>query len=228
MTDQLEIVRLIQSRRNHKNIILAISTLNFGLIVDFFIFKQETVTTAYVPFMIMVGYLSRYVITNLVIAGATALLLQINPEEAGLSEIFYLRWGGYFLIAILIKSMMATNQKEQENIISFTTTLSSSIDARDPYTAFHSQNVAYYSREIGKAMHLSKKDFDHLYLGRLLHDFGKICIPEKILNKPSKLTDEEYEQIKLPPQMGYDMLKHIVYFKGNSILDMGFTPSRKI
>jgi hypothetical protein len=80
MTDELEIVRLIQSRRNHKNIILAISTLIFGLIVDFFIFKQETVTTAYVPFMIMVGYLSRYVITNLVIAGATALLLQINPK----------------------------------------------------------------------------------------------------------------------------------------------------
>jgi HD-GYP domain-containing protein (c-di-GMP phosphodiesterase class II) len=115
---------------------------------------------------------------------------------------------------------MATNQKEQENIISFTTTLSSSIDARDPYTAFHSQNVAYYSREIGKAMHFSKKDSDHLYLGGLLHDFGKIGIPEKILNKPSKLTDEEYEQIKLHPQMGYDMLKHIAYFKGNSILDM--------
>jgi HD-GYP domain-containing protein (c-di-GMP phosphodiesterase class II) len=54
--------------------------------------------------------------------------------------------------------MIATNQKEQENIINFTTTLSSSIDARDPYTAFHPQNVAYYSREIGKAMHLSKKD----------------------------------------------------------------------
>jgi HD-GYP domain-containing protein (c-di-GMP phosphodiesterase class II) len=220
MTDELEIVRSIPFRRNHKNIILAISTLIFGLFVDFFIFKRENVTTAYVPFMIMVGYLSRYVITNLIIAGATALLLQINPEEAGLSEIFYLRWGGYFLIAFLIKSMMATNQKEQENIISFTTTLSSSIDARDPYTAFHSQNVAYYSREIGKAMHLSKKHCDHLYLGGLLHDFGKIGIPEKILNKPSKLTDEEYEQIKLHPQMGYDMLKHIAYFKGNSILDM--------
>jgi hypothetical protein len=51
--------------------------------------------------MIMVGYISRYVITNLIIAGATALLLQINPEEDGLSEIFYLRWGGYFLIAHL-------------------------------------------------------------------------------------------------------------------------------
>jgi HD-GYP domain-containing protein (c-di-GMP phosphodiesterase class II) len=220
MNEELEIVKSIQSRRNHRNIILAISTLIFGLFVDFFIFKQETVTTAYVPFMIMVGYLSRYLITNLIVAGATALLLQINPEEDGLSEIFYLRWGGYFLMAILIKSMMATNQKEQENIISFTTTLSSSIDARDSYTAFHSQNVAYYSQEIGKAMHFSKKDCAHLYLGGLLHDFGKIGIPEKILNKPSKLTAEEYEQIKLHPQLGYDMLKHIAYFKGNSILDM--------
>jgi HD-GYP domain-containing protein (c-di-GMP phosphodiesterase class II) len=220
MTEELDIVKSIQSRRNRINITFGITTLILGLTIDFFIFTLETVTTAYVPFMIMVGYLSRFRITTFIIACTTALLLQLNPEEEGLSELFFLRWGGFFLIAFLIQSMMANNQKEQENIISFTTTLSSSIDARDSYTSFHSQNVAYYSREIGKAMNLSKKDCDHLYLGGLLHDFGKIGIPEKILNKPSKLTDEEYEQIKLHPQMGYEMLKHIAYFRGNCILEM--------
>jgi HD-GYP domain-containing protein (c-di-GMP phosphodiesterase class II) len=220
MTDELDIVKSIQSRRNRINITLAISTLILGITIDFFIFTQETVTTAYVPFMLMVGYLSRFLITNLIIACMTTMLLQLNPGEEGLSELFFLRWGGYFLIALLIKSMMANNQKEQENLISFITTLSSSIDARDPYTSFHSQNVAYYSREIGKAMNLSKKDCDHLYLGGLLHDFGKIGISEKILNKTTDLTDEEYEQIKLHPQKGYDMLKHIAYFRGNCILEM--------
>jgi HD-GYP domain-containing protein (c-di-GMP phosphodiesterase class II) len=220
MTEELEIVKSIHSRRNRINIILAIGTLILGLILDFFIFKQETVTTAYVPFMIYAGYLSRYVVSTLIISGSIALLLQLNPLEEGFTELFFLRWGGYFLIASLIKSMLVNNQKEQDNIISFITTLSSSIDARDHYTSFHSQNVAYYSRELGKAMNLPRKEYDNLYMGGLLHDFGKIGIPEKILNKPSKLTDEEYEQIKLHPQMGYDMLKHINYFRGNFILEM--------
>ncbi|WML58901.1 HD-GYP domain-containing protein [Neobacillus sp. PS2-9] len=101
-----------------------------------------------------------------------------------------------------------------------TATLAVSIDARDEYTAFHSRNVAYYSREIARAIKLPRKVCDDIYIGGLLHDIGKIGVPESILNKPSRLTEVEFNQIKQHPQLGYDMLKYIPYFKKNGILDM--------
>lgn len=91
---------------------------------------------------------------------------------------------------------------------------------RDRYTAFHSYNVAYYASEIGKAMGLSKKECFSLYLGGLLHDVGKMNIPKSILNKPSRLTEQEFELIKQHPYIGYSVLKHIPYLKEKGILDM--------
>lgn len=88
-------------------------------------------------------------------------------------------------------------------------TLASAIDAKDRYTNGHSSRVAKYSKEIALRAGKSIEYQDEIYFVALLHDIGKIGIPDNILNKSSKLTDEEYETIKQHPSIGVDILKNI-------------------
>ncbi len=88
-------------------------------------------------------------------------------------------------------------------------TLANTIDAKDPYTNGHSLRVAKYSKEIAKRAGLSKEEQNEIYQMGLLHDIGKIGIPDDIINKNTKLTDEEYAQIRKHPAIGSDILKTI-------------------
>ncbi|WBW99765.1 HD-GYP domain-containing protein [Oceanirhabdus sp. W0125-5] len=101
-------------------------------------------------------------------------------------------------------------QKSYKNTI---ITLSNAIDARDPYTAGHSKRVAKISVEIGKNMTFSNKDLESLELAALLHDVGKIGISDAILNKPGKLTEDEFNKIKEHPEIGVNILKDIESFQ---------------
>lgn len=85
--------------------------------------------------------------------------------------------------------------------------LAKTIDAKDKYTRGHSVRVANYSREIARRMGKSEEEQERIYRAALLHDVGKIRIPDEIINKPGKLTDEEYAFIKLHPVAGYHILK---------------------
>ena len=78
----------------------------------------------------------------------------------------------------------------------------------DDSTYAHSLNVALISRAIGKWLHLSKEDLNTLTLAGLLHDIGKTQIPDEILNKQGKLTDEEFDLIKSHAKKGYSILKN--------------------
>ncbi|MEH7010211.1 HD domain-containing phosphohydrolase [Neobacillus niacini] len=91
--------------------------------------------------------------------------------------------------------------------------MANTLDSKDPYTANHSENVARYSLMIAEEMELSKKQKEDIYIGGLLHDIGKIGVPESILFKQSSLTEEEFEKIKMHPVIGYNILKHIPFFK---------------
>lgn len=97
-------------------------------------------------------------------------------------------------------------------------TLAQAIDAKDKYTNGHSQRVGQYSREIAKRMGKSEQEIDDIYYAALLHDVGKIRIPDTIINKTGKLTDEEYYYMKLHPVAGFHILK---YVKENSLISMG-------
>lgn len=99
-------------------------------------------------------------------------------------------------------------------------TLAKSLDSRDSYTANHSEKVANYALMIAQEMCLSKKQCEAIYIGGLLHDIGKIGIPEAVLLKPSRLTEEEFKLIKLHTTIGYETLKYISDFKKNGVLDM--------
>lgn len=85
-------------------------------------------------------------------------------------------------------------------------TLRLAVDAKDSYTRNHSDRVSYYSVMIGKQLGLSETDLETLKQGALFHDVGKIGIPDAILQKPGKLTDEEYDDIKNHPSIGAKIL----------------------
>lgn len=90
--------------------------------------------------------------------------------------------------------------------ISMIRTLVTSLDARDPYTAGHSERVAKYSVWIAERMGLDEETCSQLYKAALLHDIGKIGIPDHILLKQSRLTDEEFEIIKQHTVIGAEIL----------------------
>ncbi|MDA8430253.1 MAG: HD domain-containing protein [Geobacteraceae bacterium] len=87
--------------------------------------------------------------------------------------------------------------------------LANAVDAKSPWTAGHSQRVTSLALEIGKEMGLSASGLETLQLGGLFHDIGKIGIPELILDKPGRLTEEEYAIIRDHPRKGAEMLKPI-------------------
>ncbi len=92
-------------------------------------------------------------------------------------------------------------------------TLRMTVEAKDVYTRGHSERVAEYSVLIGKKLGLSDEELKILRIGGLFHDIGKIGIPDSILLKESKLTDEEYSEIKNHPAIGKNILSNATIFK---------------
>ena len=88
-------------------------------------------------------------------------------------------------------------------------TLAEAIDAKDSYTNGHSGRVAAYSREIARRAGYSLKAQNEIFMMGLLHDVGKIGVPDAVINKPGKLTEEEYARIRNHPVMGARILKTI-------------------
>ena len=87
--------------------------------------------------------------------------------------------------------------------------LSQTVDAKDHYTNGHSQRVAAYSAEIARRLGKSAREQEQIYEMGLMHDIGKIGVPEEIINKTSRLTDEEFEKIKRHTVVGSEILRII-------------------
>lgn len=101
-------------------------------------------------------------------------------------------------------------QKKMEDLYTQTiTALSEAVDAKDRYTSGHSRRVAEYSYMIAERMGKSPEEREEIYRAGLLHDMGKLRIPADIINKPGKLSDEEYNIIKIHPATGYHILRGI-------------------
>ena len=92
-------------------------------------------------------------------------------------------------------------------------TLRYTVEAKDPYTRGHSDRVAQYSVLIGKHLGLPDEDLRTLEIGGLFHDIGKIGVPDTILRKESKLTDDEYSEIKNHPSIGVHILSSATIFQ---------------
>ncbi|NNG47980.1 MAG: HD domain-containing protein [Deltaproteobacteria bacterium] len=93
------------------------------------------------------------------------------------------------------------------------TALARTVDTKSPWTAGHSERVTELALKIGREMGLTAKELDLLHRGGLLHDVGKIGVPGKILDKPDKLTSEEFAMIREHPEKGSRILEPIPAFR---------------
>jgi len=119
-------------------------------------------------------------------------------------------------IAMIASSAIENAQHYQEqktSFMSFIDTLSTTLDTRDYITAGHARRVTLYAQEIGRLMKLNPERMDVLRYAALLHDIGKIGVPEMILFKDRKLTNEEYEIVKRHAKITKNILKKIHFGK---------------
>ncbi len=90
--------------------------------------------------------------------------------------------------------------------MSATLALANAVDAKDPYTRGHSERVLNYSEQLARAMNLPPQDVESVKMAAVLHDIGKIAIPDKILHKPGRLTLEELDVVRTHPARGEAIL----------------------
>ena len=146
----------------------------------------------------------------------------------------YTRGGNYFdtlvalgivssILYILISFRMSLLQREEEHknlqrlFAQTATSLVNAIDAKDKYTHGHSSRVADYSLKIAELSGMTRAECEEVYYCALLHDVGKIGIPENIINKEGKLTPEEYDIVKQHPVLGSQILHGIKEYPKLSI-----------
>jgi len=98
-------------------------------------------------------------------------------------------------------------QRLEDAFIDLTETVSRALEVRDPYTAGHQRKVAELARLVGERLGLSAEELQGLYIGALLHDIGKIAVPESVLTKPGRLTQEEWSLIQVHPREGHEILR---------------------
>lgn len=98
---------------------------------------------------------------------------------------------------------------ERATDVESTRAMVAAVDARDPYTRAHSVSVAAYAVAIGRRMGLSAAEVESLHKAALLHDVGKIGVPDAILTKPGPLTPEEFNTVKRHPEIAIEILGHL-------------------
>ncbi|WP_138495180.1 HD-GYP domain-containing protein [Paenibacillus pinistramenti] len=109
----------------------------------------------------------------------------------------------------MLEGIKVQNSRNEQLIESYFSTLAAALDARDPYTAGHSQRVAEYAMHIGMLAKLPDKMMEELRKSALLHDIGKIGTRDAVLLKDGVLTDEEFHQIKQHPVQGEMILQRV-------------------
>jgi len=124
----------------------------------------------------------------------------------------------YTITYLQIRKYQAQHERDNKIIVESIETFTRFIDAKDPYTNGHSKRVASYTKTIAKELGIEGEELEHIYYIGLLHDCGKIGVPDNILDKPSKLTDEEFEIIKAHTIMGGEILRE---FKSLENVELG-------
>ena len=115
-------------------------------------------------------------------------------------------------------ALIRKKEEETEKLLVETIgALTNTIDAKDTYTSGHSRRVAEYSMIIADKLGYSEEDKELVYRAGLLHDVGKIKVPERVINKPGKLTAEEYEMMKVHPLAGFRIISGMSWDKKISL-----------
>jgi HD-GYP domain-containing protein (c-di-GMP phosphodiesterase class II) len=132
---------------------------------------------------------------------------RLNQHEFGTSEASLLSTAAA-MTASHANNLSLFNERETL-LVNVVRTLVSAVEAKDQYTCGHSERVAIYAKRLAQQAGYSKKDCELFYLTGLLHDIGKIAINDAILNKPDRLTDEEFAEIQRHPAEGWKILQEL-------------------
>ncbi len=114
------------------------------------------------------------------------------------------------IVSIAVYNAMVLSHIEEEHFETINS-ISEAIEARDTYTRTHGDRLIDYGTLVAKELGLSENEVKNIRYSAAMHDVGKIGVKDSILNKPGKLTEEEYEEIKKHPEIGYNMLKKIKF-----------------
>jgi len=137
-----------------------------------------------------------FVLVGLLITGLVHLLYQFNEKR--LNE---------------VRQAEANQRKHIEEMATIhmntIESLAIAIDAKDQTTHGHVRRTQIYASELGKLLKVSDSEMQALFAGALLHDIGKLAVPEYILNKPGKLTEAEFAKMKIHPTVGGDILRRV-------------------
>lgn len=125
----------------------------------------------------------------------------------------------YNVLGLFTQSLVKILQSAQATELQSIYSLLQTIQMRDHYTAQHSRNVAEKSVWIAQELNMYQDFQQNLYIAGLLHDIGKIAIPDAILTKPDRLTLTEFVEIKKHPQLGMDLLQHAPIMRHQTIRD---------
>lgn len=139
---------------------------------------------------------------------ATIELIKTKPDDRFTNSDFAYAKTVSDITSIEIESLFEY-QELKSVFIQIVRALTAGIDAKDPYCQGHSERVCKYALMIAEGMDFDEEKMETLELAALLHDIGKLGVPEEILNKQSKLTDDEWAEIKKHPTLGAAMISHI-------------------
>ncbi len=219
-------------------VIITFSALGvaFGMYVSYSDFWDGKEILCFVMMMIYAGYLMIYrpyitiaILTASFLGFFNILLtyrngLSFQPKEVVINGVTYMLTSGdtanyltYLISLITIYTAIYHGRlreaKDSRGIYRMfgqtAEALATAIDAKDKYTHGHSTRVADYSVQIARALGKSERECEQIYYAALLHDVGKIGVPDDIINKDGRLTDEEFAQIKLHPVHGNNILSRI-------------------
>ncbi|HTO54986.1 MAG TPA: HD domain-containing phosphohydrolase [Myxococcota bacterium] len=114
-------------------------------------------------------------------------------------------------VAERTRELEVKNRELRTAYLSTVRALSEAVDAKDPYTRGHSERVGVYASRIARELGCKREFIERIYLAGLLHDIGKIGIPDAIIGKPEKLTQAEYELMKRHPEIGARILEPVKF-----------------
>ncbi|MEB3197642.1 MAG: HD domain-containing phosphohydrolase [Candidatus Sericytochromatia bacterium] len=124
------------------------------------------------------------------------------------------------------RSRGALMDRLRQDVVTMVDSLAEALEARDPYTHGHSLRVAEYALAIASDCGFSARDLQILEHGAALHDIGKIAVRQEILHKPGRLSDEEFEHIKIHPSVGREILEPVDDF--NAMLDVVYSHHERV
>jgi len=175
------------------------------------LFIELAIACVLVAFLCSVGSSSSIVnpiaavVSHLRNAARTGKLRELEPQSSTIVEIQELA-EIYNRAAI---SVRAAGERLESAYLQFVGSLASALDARDQYTAGHSRRVSELSCAVASALQMPEQSIEQIRVGALLHDIGKIGVADSVLQKPGRLTAEEFAQVKEHPVIGRRILEGV-------------------